>query len=466
MANTGTIVLSWPAEPGALSYTVRWHRESPTASNWATSTVQAPGFRAENQISGVYRFDISSNGLFGSRSSPTTFYYTLNVEAAIDQKNFEGLGEVTLVPVTPDLGLMEWYAPSDEEALVLIRHQESDVSGDWSKSAAVLPPVLARNGHAYVPLLDGFYTTKLAGGVLTTSVRAYAPKPQPVLTVYEQLENPLFDGTKDGLIVSTELGGLVVGSSTTIDDLAVGEDLDTSGSVDLLGQIDAIVLWDSSNDFDDILEVDLIGPGWDAIPMIDTAGGTATTGTYTFKDTFDAGAVYSLSVRRLLELRTITTGALWDGRLNDVDTWADVDQLAPGDSDVTVWYQSSKDGGIWSGWQPLVNNQVVGRYFRFEATIEVYDPSETVVITKLGARITAPQTARAATTSDLNVNFDNPFYSIPAVNISGMDTESGDYFKVTSVTRTGMQVEWYNASGDPVSRQFSYLATGFGQQTS
>jgi hypothetical protein len=41
---------------------------------------------------------------------------------------------------------------------------------------------------------------------------------------------------------------------------------------------------------------------------------------------------------------------------------------------------------------------------------------------------------------------------------------TGDFFAVTSVTRTGFTVEFKNSAGTAVNRQFTYTANGYGKE--
>jgi hypothetical protein len=41
---------------------------------------------------------------------------------------------------------------------------------------------------------------------------------------------------------------------------------------------------------------------------------------------------------------------------------------------------------------------------------------------------------------------------------------TGDYYEITSASRTGFTVTFRNSAGTAVSRQFQYVANGYGTQ--
>ena len=41
--------------------------------------------------------------------------------------------------------------------------------------------------------------------------------------------------------------------------------------------------------------------------------------------------------------------------------------------------------------------------------------------------------------------------------------QSGDFYEITNRTSTGFQINFKNSSGSSVSRQFNFIAVGFGK---
>ena len=62
------------------------------------------------------------------------------------------------------------------------------------------------------------------------------------------------------------------------------------------------------------------------------------------------------------------------------------------------------------------------------------------------------------------VTFANAFYEEPAIGVTAFNMASGDYYEVTSASRTGFTVHFKNSSNSSVNRNFQYVAAGFGSE--
>jgi len=62
------------------------------------------------------------------------------------------------------------------------------------------------------------------------------------------------------------------------------------------------------------------------------------------------------------------------------------------------------------------------------------------------------------------VTFPKAFYAVPSVGITAQDMDSGDYFVVSNVTRTGFDVSFKDSGATLVSRTFDYQAVGHGRE--
>ena len=64
------------------------------------------------------------------------------------------------------------------------------------------------------------------------------------------------------------------------------------------------------------------------------------------------------------------------------------------------------------------------------------------------------------------VTFTNAFYQTPSLGLTAFNMASGDYYEITSPTRSGFTVTFYNSSASAVDRNFQYVATGYGTEQS
>jgi len=62
------------------------------------------------------------------------------------------------------------------------------------------------------------------------------------------------------------------------------------------------------------------------------------------------------------------------------------------------------------------------------------------------------------------VTFTNAFYQEPNIGITAFNLASGDYYEVTSATRTGFTVTFKNSSNSAIDRNFQYQAVGYGTE--
>ena len=62
------------------------------------------------------------------------------------------------------------------------------------------------------------------------------------------------------------------------------------------------------------------------------------------------------------------------------------------------------------------------------------------------------------------ITFPTAFYGTPSIGITAQDMGTGEYFTVTSVSRTGFSVTFRNSSTSMVSKNFDYQAVGHGRQ--
>ena len=121
-------------------------------------------------------------------------------------------------------------------------------------------------------------------------------------------------------------------------------------------------------------------------------------------------------------------------------------------------------------WAVLGKNTFVGRTFQFKAKLESNNPDETPLLDELGYKMTIAARTESSSSNIASgasakaVTFTNAFYQEPTVGITAFNLASGDYYELTSVTRTGFTVHFKNSSNSSVDRNFQYVAAGFGSE--
>ena len=110
-----------------------------------------------------------------------------------------------------------------------------------------------------------------------------------------------------------------------------------------------------------------------------------------------------------------------------------------------------------------------GRGLQFKALLSSADTNQNISITQLGAtfemqgRTESISTPVTTGSSQYTVSFTNAFKNAPNVVISPTTQQSGDFYELANISRTGFQVTFKNGSS-AVARPFVWAASGFGKE--
>ena len=67
-----------------------------------------------------------------------------------------------------------------------------------------------------------------------------------------------------------------------------------------------------------------------------------------------------------------------------------------------------------------------------------------------------------ASASGQAITFTNSFYATPSIGISAQGLQTGDYYQITSKSKTGFTIRFYNSSNTGISKTFDYQVFGYG----
>ena len=370
-------------------------------------------------------------------------------------------GEVILRWAVPFTGL------NPDDLTAIIRHSPlTDGTGIWSDSVK-LTEVKAKTQYALLPLLEGEYLIKFEQNTtLTRSVNAGSavidlPDEIPRLNVQvrrEDLDSPPFQGQFYRSFYEDTLG--------------------VEGAVlDGTGQIDEVP------DFDDLGSVDFIGERF-------------AFGEYYFANTLDLLGKFSVLFTRKIKALGIYPDDLVDSRTELIDRWSDVDGLNADDTSAKIYFRTSdqtpvdvvtlledadklllEDGNDfelesdidYGPWIPMESGQYSGRLYQFKAELTTDHLDQTPVVQELGYHIQMESRTESSATIASGagakvVTFANAFYQEPSIGLTVSNLTSGDYYQITSPSRLGFTVTFYNSSNAAIDRSFEYAATGYGVQ--
>ena len=372
--------------------------------------------------------------------------------------------------------VLEWKAPKNEKLnnlTAIIKHSsKTDGTGSFANSVK-LAEVPGGANTAVVPLLNGQYIIKLRDDTTFNksteekSVTLNIPDLEVGKLIHnrrEDQDSPPFQGLQRFVFYSADNDALVIDTDALFDELGV---------------------------FDDIGDLDF-------------ASDRRLFGTYEFKDAVDLGGKFNVKLERILETRGDYPKDSIDDRVELVDTWSDWDGLVPDDTSAVVYFRTTDNADVderilleestnqtvagfdledsdsllqestntFNDWTVLDKGTFVGRTFQFKAELETNHIDQTPLVDELGYKITVPGRSEGSAVITSNagatkaVSFTNAFYETPAISILSYSLASGDYYEVTSTSRTGFTIAFKDSSNTIVSRDFQYVATGYGAEVS
>jgi hypothetical protein len=432
-------------------------------SNWITVTSDSPAFEILNASPGEYEFEVVATGAAGSTTAPAR---ATKVETAPGATTAPpDITGLTATPINEYLLALSWSKSTSftlaTGASVIINHQEVLSGASWGNSTTLLQTDATQN-NAIVPLLTGTYLLKYvtSGGirsVLAATVTARTPSTTNTYIQSNISEEELdFPGIKTLLEYRAFYDGLILSATSNFDELALGGD-------------------------------------FNSISDLDNAGEIAASGEYNFASPVDLGDIYSVNLVRKIEVNSINTAGSIDENYGNIDTWVNFDggsNLSDSDYDAVLYARLSDNApasNTWGDWFIVANNTVVGRSFEFKVVLSSKQANQNPILKKAGVIISLDQNCQTSgpvtspsTIDEITgliddwtdfdncltyfVSYDKSFYTIPTVNITPFNLQSGDYFSISNVTTNGFSLDFFESSSTSVGRQFSYSAVGYGKR--
>jgi len=409
--------LTWKPVRGVNEYRVRWRNDF---TNWSERRVYGPVYEIEDVTQGTYNIEVSAISATQVISSTPTALTVAVAGVTAPPANPTG---VSLVPINESSAIIQWNLATDLDVLVggevLLRHDPRALpTAEWNSSNAIVQAAAGSQTQKQVPLLDGTYFVAFRDqsgqrSPVPVGIPAVLPTPQPRLVVKTWAEDPTFSGgTNTNLPYDAGKGGLFLNPVSGL------------------------------------------------------------TGERIYADTFDLGQVYDVNIRRRIVSNPDAIGTFFDSASGEFDA-------QPGDFDggnldqvnAVTYVRTTADNPaatpVWSAWNEYANAIVRARGIQLKVVATTATNQVGMVITELGATAELQQRTESGSgtgSSTYNITFADAFYAAPQVSISPSNLATGDYFTVSSVTRTGFTVVFTNSAGGAVTRSFSYTAVGYGKE--
>jgi predicted phage tail protein len=315
---------------------------------------------------------------------------------------------------------------------------------DYVSGAATSTTVFYEYGTYMIKSVD---STKNQSNNFTAFVSDSTPRTSRnnIITI---VEDSLFTGTRNNVVVSN--GTLQLAPNTFIDGL--------SGLWDsLLGNFDSL----TPGNFDALTGlIDSLSGLWDG----DTASESVTSGNYLFANQINLGAVFSGRLTATLSASNTNTNVFFDSLSGSVDALAGTwDQSTPERANVVIEIRRSLDGINFGAWQRFTPGDYRGHAFMFRAILSSTSAISNVLIDRLRVTLDMPDRSEQGRATGSNVvTFESAFRAPPLVTSTIVNADAGDYIRVESVTASAFTAVVYNLQGQSISKQFDWVARGYG----
>ena len=337
-----------------------------------------------------------------------------------------------------DVAYLSWSPTIDIDVRLgghmRIRHSKN-LSTTWSDAIDIGTRIAGSSGQAILPLLAGTYLAKWVDSegnesLNSVSVQSSVPQIQRMNVAVTDIDHtPAFAGTMVNLVKTS----------------------DDSGAFSLQ--------FDSTSDIDSFTGL------VDSWTKIDAQGGLYTTGSYT-TETFDLGQVYTSRITSHLDLTTYLAGDF-----AYIDSWGNIDSRLDFDEpantlNLETWIRSTNDdpasSPTWTDWQRFQVSDYSGRGFQWQMRADSVDGDEQFNLTDFSISVDMPdKTLAEYSKATATISFPESFFAIPAVGITANNMATGDYFTLSSVTKTGFAINFYDSSASAVTRNYNYIAKGY-----
>tara|TARA_Y100000401_G_scaffold80854_1_gene66258 strand:- start:3947 stop:5389 length:1443 start_codon:yes stop_codon:yes gene_type:complete len=377
---------------------------------------------------------------------------------------------VSVEATTKNEAIVKWntnftYAGNRQELVATIRHSsETDGSGLWPNTTFIRE-VSALTSYLILPLMNGEYLVKFRDKEGNKSENAGSavinlPDELPKLlvqTVREDQGIAPFPGQRNDCFYSDEYDALVLNTDDEIDD---------------------------KKDFEQ---------GY--LQNIDFGGTLKTSGQYFFQNIVDLGGIFTVQFNRILKIRGLYPNDTIDLHTTNIDQWSDFDGALPDETNGVLKFRKSnsaitidqmkdeneefvllEDGSkltqqstsVFGDFVPLENGRYTGRVFQFGLDLTSEYNDQTPLVDELGYQLLfenrTESNSMSSGTGAKVVTFDKAFYQTPKLGITAINMVSGDYYVISSESRTGFTITFFNNSDSPIDRTFSYQANGFGAE--
>ena len=342
---------------------------------------------------------------------------------------------------------LDWEPVSDLDlSHYQIRHTKQIVGASFQNAIDLVERISAPTTSATVPAREGTYFIRSVdtSGNRSENATAVVNEGAQILSlnvVNTLTQNPSFSGTKTDCSI------------------------DTATYANNVLRLGNVILFDAvTGNFDDTTG------NFDDFRVNET-----TSGTYEFDSYVDLSQKYTSRLTADIKVLRLDFVNSFDdalGNFNDRAGDFDGDPSAFDDINVQLFVATTDDdpasSPTWSDWKEFVVGDYAARAYKFRADLSSVDTTSSPAIEELAVTIDMPDSVRGETDISSGagtkvVSFAPAFKGLDGVSLAIDDLATGDYYAITSKSRTGFSVTFYNSAGVAVDKTFDYVAKGYGE---
>ena len=197
-----------------------------------------------------------------------------------------------------------------------------------------------------------------------------------------------------------------------------------------------------------------------------------SSGFYDYNNTLSLDAIYDVTFMIDVGMSTEDEYDLFDsGRgatlFHDAKGPFDGSSEIHCGSEVQVGTSDSSLGAITTYQKIAQQSTLKGRYFKFRCKLTNDDNKTRPKVHTLSYTVNFEKRTEASEdvvsgTGAKAITFVNSYYAIPAIGISAQGLSTGDFYSITSKSKTGFTIQFLNSSGSGISKTFDWQAVGYG----
>tara|TARA_Y100000114_G_scaffold114177_1_gene108198 strand:- start:457 stop:1260 length:804 start_codon:yes stop_codon:yes gene_type:complete len=201
-------------------------------------------------------------------------------------------------------------------------------------------------------------------------------------------------------------------------------------------------------------------------------GNIRASGIYDFANTLSFDAIYDVSIGAILGMSSEDEYDLFDsGRgatlFEDAKAPFDGSPEIQCGAEIQVGSDNTDLANITTFRKIAQQSTIKGRFFKFRCIITCEDSKVRAKVHDL--KFTVNFEKRTETGEDVvssasgsTITFTNAFFATPSIGISAQGMQVGDFFTISSKSKTGFTIQFFNSSNTGISRTFDFQAIGHG----